>query len=162
MIVLETAGLLGCSLELGAMVPGPSNASFEAIDAFGKAAGIGCQLQDDYLDAFGNPQTFGKQVGGDIISNKKTYLIIHALRKASVEDREQLEALYFGGGSPNPIEKVRKVKDIFSKLGVDKDIQLKSEEFFTEAKSQLNKTGLGEDGIEAMESFLHMLQQRKG
>src|SRR6056297_3754737 len=78
MIRLKTAVLIGCALEIGAILAGADDADARSLYEFGKLAGLGFQLQDDYLDAFGDPERFGKQVGGDIISNKKTFLSIRA------------------------------------------------------------------------------------
>jgi geranylgeranyl diphosphate synthase type II len=160
MIGLKTAVLLGCSLQMGAILANATKEESEAIYAFGKAAGIGFQLQDDYLDAFGNPENFGKQVGGDIIANKKTYLIIRALQKASEEQRKELEAIYFKGIISDSAEKVERVRQVFLDLEVDQDIQLRSNEYFAEAKRQLDKTNLSPKGREQMEGFLKLLQGR--
>ncbi len=160
MIGLKTAVLLGCSLQMGAILANATKEESEAIYAFGKAAGIGFQLQDDYLDAFGNPENFGKQVGGDIIANKKTYLIIRALQKASEEQRNELEAIYFKGIISDSAEKVERVRQVFLDLEVDQDIQLRSNEYFAEAKRQLDKTNLSTEGREQMEGFLKLLQGR--
>ncbi|HKK39386.1 MAG TPA: polyprenyl synthetase family protein [Cryomorphaceae bacterium] len=161
MIGLKTAVLLGCSLQMGAILSDATREESEAIYAFGKAAGIGFQLQDDYLDAFGNPENFGKQVGGDIISNKKTYLIIRALQKASAEQKQELEAIYFKDQISDSAEKVKRVRQVFLELEVDQDIQNRSEEYFAEAKRQLDRTNLSAEGREQMEGFLKILQGRR-
>jgi len=161
MIGLKTAVLLGCSLQMGAILANATKEESEAIYAFGKAAGIGFQLQDDYLDAFGDPENFGKQVGGDIIANKKTYLIIRALQKASEEQQKELEAIYFKDKISDPTEKVERVREVFLELGVDQDIQNQSDAYFAEAKNQLEKTNLNQEGREEMEGFLNMLQARR-
>jgi geranylgeranyl diphosphate synthase type II len=160
MIGLKTAVLLGCSLQMGAILANASKEESEAIYAFGKAAGVGFQLQDDYLDAFGNPENFGKQVGGDIIANKKTYLIIRALQKASEAQRKELEAIYFKNEIANPAEKVERVRQVFLDLEVDQDIQQRSNEYFAEAKHQLDRANLSANGREQMEGFLKLLQAR--
>lgn len=160
MIGLKTAVLLGCSLQMGAILANATKEECEAIYAFGKAAGIGFQLQDDYLDAFGDPENFGKQVGGDIIANKKTYLIIRALQKASEQQRIELEAIYFKEEISESAEKVERVRQVFLDLKVDQDIQQRSNEYFAEAKNQLDKTNLSQEGREQMHGFLKMLQGR--
>lgn len=161
MIGLKTAVLLGCSLQMGAILANATNEECAAIYAFGKAAGIGFQLQDDYLDAFGNPENFGKQVGGDIKANKKTYLIIRALQKASEAQKKELESIYFEGKISSPDEKVNRVREVFLELGVDQDIQKRSDGFFAEAKHQLVKANLKETGMKEMEGFLKMLKARR-
>jgi geranylgeranyl diphosphate synthase type II len=161
MISLKTAVLLGCSLQMGAAIAGADDSDSTAIYAFGRAAGIGFQLQDDYLDAFGNPENFGKQVGGDIIANKKTYLIIKALEKAAPVQKREIESIYFENSIDDPSEKVRRVKELFLEVGVDQDIQEKSRAYFNEAHEQLEKTTLSTDGKKQMEGFLSMLQVRQ-
>lgn len=161
MIGLKTAVLLGCSLQMGAILAKASKADCEAIYAFGKAAGIGFQLQDDYLDAFGNPDNFGKQVGGDILANKKTYLIIRALQKASAAQRDELEGIYFSDSISDPDKKVERVRQLFTDLKVDEDIQERSHTYFAEAEKQLNVTSLPQTDKKQFQIFLDSLQKRR-
>lgn len=160
MIGLKTAVLLGCSLEMGALIAGAEKKSAQAIYTFGKAAGIGFQLQDDYLDAFGNPESFGKQVGGDIIANKKTYLIIRALQKAKPEIRKELEEIYFADKRKNGTEKVKRTLEIFRELHVDQDTLEKSRDYFKQAEDSLRQLNLGERSAAPLYDFLAMLQSR--
>jgi len=160
MIGLKTAVLLGCSLQMGAILANASKADCEAIYAFGKAAGIGFQLQDDYLDAFGNPENFGKQVGGDILADKKTYLIIRALQKASPKQRKELEAIYFEDTITDPKQKIERVRSIFRDLEVDEEIQERSKAYFLVAERELQKTAINPEGMEQMENFLSVLKGR--
>ena len=161
MISLKTAVLLGCSLQMGAIIADANEEEAQAIYDFGKAAGIGFQLQDDYLDAFGNPENFGKQGGGDIMANKKTYLIIKALDEASTDQRRELESIYFENSISDPDQKVKRVKELFLKIGVDRDIQDKSAAFFAEAKNHLKRANLDQKGKTQMEAFLEALKSRK-
>jgi geranylgeranyl diphosphate synthase type II len=161
MIGLKTAVLLGCSLQMGAILAKASKADCEAIYAFGKAAGVGFQLQDDYLDAFGNPDNFGKQVGGDILANKKTYLIIRALQKASAAQRDELEGIYFSDSISDPDKKVERVRQLFTDLKVDEDIQERSHAYFAEAEKQLNVTSLPQTDKKQFQIFLDSLQKRR-
>ena len=158
---MKTAVLLGCSLQMGAIISQTRAEEAKAIYDFGRAAGIGFQLQDDYLDAFGNPENFGKQVGGDIMANKKTYLIIKALEKASTAQRKELESIYFENSISDPDLKVERVKELFLEIGVDQDIQDKSSAYFTEAKDHLKRANLDQEGEAQMESFLEALKSRK-
>ncbi|SRR5690554_395836 len=112
MIEYKTAVLVGAALRMGAIVAQTSQANKQAIYDFGLNLGVAFQLQDDYLDAFGDPETFGKQVGGDIIENKKTYLYLKALEQATPEQREQLLHLYSIKSRENR-EKIELVKQIF-------------------------------------------------
>ena len=116
MIEYKTAVLVGAAMKMGAIVANTSEANQNAIYEFGKNLGIAFQLQDDYLDVFGNPDTFGKQVGGDIIENKKTYLYLKAIEFSSVEDKKQLEHLYSIHTKDN-IDKIDTVKQFFLSSG---------------------------------------------
>lgn len=118
MIEYKTAVLVAAALKMGAIVAGASDASQEQMYNYGLNLGIAFQLQDDYLDVFGDPETFGKQVGGDIIENKKTYLYLKALNSGSEVMSKELEHLY----SIQPKEtdsKVKAVRSIFEKTGAD-------------------------------------------
>lgn len=115
MITLKTSVLLAGSLQLGSILGGASVGNQQHLYEFGKNLGIAFQVQDDYLDAFGDPAKFGKQVGGDIIANKKTFLMIHALETATAEQKSELLELM----QTNPADKVDKVLQIFKSAGVD-------------------------------------------
>ena len=115
MISLKTSVLLAASLEMGAILGGASAGNRDHLYAFGKNLGIAFQIQDDYLDAFGDPEKFGKDVGGDIRQNKKTFLLLHALEVASVEQKAALLQMM----QVNPANKVEKVLAIFKACNVD-------------------------------------------
>ena len=116
MIEYKTAVLVGASLEMGAIVANAPRELQKEIYEYGRLIGIAFQLQDDYLDAFGDPETFGKQVGGDIIENKKTYLYLQALENLPNEEAEQLKHLYTIFPSDNS-QKVEAVKHLFEESG---------------------------------------------
>jgi geranylgeranyl diphosphate synthase type II len=115
MIELKTSVLLAASLQTGAMLGGATQRNQEKIYEFGRKLGLAFQVQDDYLDAFGNPEKFGKQVGGDILANKKTFLLIHALETADSQQRNQLEELL----NTSPSDKVQQVLNLYKQTGVD-------------------------------------------
>lgn len=116
MIEYKTAVLVAAAMKMGAIVAEASDKSQEEMYSFGLNLGIAFQLQDDYLDVYGDPETFGKQVGGDIIENKKTYLFIKAMEAGSTSNRKQLQDLY--SIQPKETEgKVEAVKTIFSESG---------------------------------------------
>jgi geranylgeranyl diphosphate synthase type II len=115
MITLKTSVLLAASLKLGAILGGAGEGNQNHLYEFGKHLGIAFQLQDDYLDAFGDPEKFGKQLGGDILSNKKTFLMIHALETASTPQVNELKKLMNG----NTADKIEKVLQIFKDCKVD-------------------------------------------
>jgi len=115
MIELKTSVLLAASLQLGAILGGASEGNRQHIYEFGKNLGIAFQIQDDYLDAFGDPQKFGKDVGGDIRQNKKTFLLIHAMEAANELQKNTLLQLM----EQNPADKVQRVLEIFKACDVD-------------------------------------------
>ncbi len=108
MITLKTSVLLASSLKLGAILGGAGEGNQNHLYEFGRNLGIAFQVQDDYLDAFGDPEKFGKQLGGDILANKKTFLLIHAMESGSVAQADELKKL-MSGNAANKIEKVLQV-----------------------------------------------------
>ena len=117
MIELKTAALIGGSIEIGAILGGASPEDVKNLALFGRNIGIAFQLQDDILDTFGNPEKFGKKVGGDIAQNKKTFLMLKALETADAATQLQLTH-YLTDGSVAEEEKIRVVTDIFRKLNI--------------------------------------------
>jgi geranylgeranyl diphosphate synthase, type II len=133
MITLKTSVALAASLKVGAMLGGAGKRNQDLIYEFGKKLGIAFQIQDDYLDAFGDPKKFGKQVGGDILANKKTFLLIHALESVTVSQKNELEKLL----QTNPANKVEKVLQLFKDCKADEwALQLK-DKYLTEALAHL-------------------------
>jgi geranylgeranyl diphosphate synthase type II len=133
MITLKTSVLLAASLQLGAIVGGAGIGNQEHLYEFGKNLGIAFQIQDDYLDAFGDPKKFGKQVGGDIIANKKTFLLIHTLDVANDDQKNELHELM----KENSAEKVTKVLNIFSDCKVADWANELKEQYFKKAMASL-------------------------
>lgn len=118
MIRLKTSVLLGCALEMGAIIANASEADRSLIYDFGQNVGIAFQLQDDILDLFGDPEKFGKQIGGDIISNKKTYLLLRAFELANDEQQKELASMLLLNDYD---AKISKAKYLFTNLGVLED-----------------------------------------
>lgn len=138
MIELKTSVLLASSLKMGAVLGGAGERNQQLIYEFGKKLGISFQLQDDYLDAFGDPEKFGKQVGGDILSNKKTFLLIHALETAPEPARKKLQQLMKDDSG----NKVNEVLQVFRDCKVDSwAIQLK-DKYLDEALMHLEDTAV--------------------
>lgn len=108
MIELKTSVALAASLQTGAILGGAGERNQQLLYEFGRKLGIAFQVQDDYLDAYGDPQKFGKQVGGDILANKKTFLLIHALETSSAAARKELDA-QLKGQAPDKVEKVLQI-----------------------------------------------------
>lgn len=122
MIEFKTAVLLGCSLEMGARIGGASTEDAKHLYEFGRNVGLAFQMQDDLLDTYGDPEKFGKKVGGDIIQNKKTYLVLRALELGTEADKKELNDLMKIVTSSESAEniKIEKVRAIFNRLDVKK------------------------------------------
>ena len=137
MIEYKTAVLLGCALQMGAIVGGAGDAEQQAVYDFGIRLGLAFQLQDDYLDVFGNPETFGKQVGGDIIENKKTYLYLRALERCGADESRELRDLYTVRPT-NPQPKVDRVRQIFESCGAGRQTRDQIGRYTREAFTRLD------------------------
>ena len=135
MIELKTSVLLAASLQMGAILGGAGEGNCNHLYEFGKNLGIAFQVQDDYLDAFGDPEKFGKAAGGDIRQNKKTFLLIHALEMA---DAQQKEELYFLMGE-NTADKVERVLNIFRDCNVDDWARELKQEYFNRSQYHLDE-----------------------
>lgn len=160
MIEFKTAVLVGASLQMGAIVAGASEDSKKAVYEFGRLLGIAFQLQDDYLDAFGDPETFGKQLGGDIIENKKTFLYLTALQNAATAEALQLEHLY----SINPSDssgKIEAVKIIFEQSGASGLAREEIKKYTKQAFDVLDKIDLPDTKKELLRKFGTSLMERE-
>ena len=160
MIKFKTAVLLGCSLQMGAMVGGLSKEDSQAFYDFGIQLGLAFQLQDDYLDAFGDPETFGKQVGGDIIENKKTLLYLLALENGTPEERTVLTTL-FSSSSSNQEEKVERVKAIFKSTKADEKIQALIKDFTDQALKTVKDFSIPSEKKAVFTAFAKELMEQK-
>jgi geranylgeranyl diphosphate synthase type II len=116
MIALKTSVLLAGALRMGSIIGGAGKRNADHLYEFGKNLGIAFQIQDDYLDAFGNPEKFGKQVGGDILANKKTFLLINAINNANEGQKTAIKSLLAGKDD----DKVEKMLTLFIETGADK------------------------------------------
>jgi geranylgeranyl diphosphate synthase type II len=160
MIKLKTAVLLGFSLELGAILAGASDDDRKHLRAFGTNIGIGFQLKDDLLDAYADPKKFGKQVGGDIIANKKTYLLIKALEKATGKTGASLKQ-WLSLKKFNKKEKVESVKDIYSTLGIPTLTNKKISQYFAKGFTSLEKLSVNPVKKEILKKFATKLIERQ-
>ncbi|HIX26421.1 MAG TPA: polyprenyl synthetase family protein [Candidatus Barnesiella excrementigallinarum] len=116
MIRLKTAVLLGGALKIGAIIGGADSADADRIYRFGESLGLAFQLQDDWLDVYGDPARFGKKIGGDILNNKKTYMLINAQRRAEGADAEELSHWLSATGY-DPAEKIAAVTALYNRVG---------------------------------------------
>lgn len=160
MIEYKTAVLVGASLQMGAIVAETSEECKKALYQYGRLLGIAFQLQDDYLDAFGDPKTFGKQVGGDIIENKKTFLYLKALENSERLAASNLEHLY----SINPLDasgKIEAVKIIFEESGAAELTRREIEKYTKQAFETLDLIDLPVHKKELLIQFGSSLMERQ-
>jgi geranylgeranyl diphosphate synthase type II len=143
MIRLKTGVLFAASLKIGSLIARASKEDSETLYKFGEVIGLGFQLQDDYLDTFGDEKIFGKKTGGDIVTNKKTFLYLKALEKADDTTRKQLIDLYSKTGDDE--EKIGTVKNIFRELKVDNDNIELINQYFNESISFLDKLNASDE-----------------
>ena len=160
MIEYKTAVLVGASLKMGAIVANTSEENKEKIYEFGRLLGIAFQLQDDYLDAFGDPETFGKQVGGDIIENKKTFLYLTTLDTAATNVALQLEHLY-SINPPDSSAKVDTVKGLFESTGAAELTRREIEKYTEKAFQALEGLDIEEDKKSMLRNFGENLMNRE-
>jgi geranylgeranyl diphosphate synthase type II len=160
MIKLKTAVLLGFSLELGAILADASKEDRKALREFGINIGIGFQLKDDLLDAYADPKKFGKQIGGDITSNKKTYLLIKALELAEGKNKQQLQH-WLHSKKINRKEKIESVKEIYSMLSIPTLTEKKINYFFNKGFTGLEKVTAMPSGKLVLKTFTENLIERQ-
>lgn len=159
MIEYKTAVLVGAAMKMGAIVAETTEENANLIYDFGLNLGIAFQLQDDYLDAFGDPLTFGKQVGGDIIENKKTYLYLKALEAANGDEKEHLLKLFATQPEDNT-RKIEEAKAIFTATKADTATKQAIEEYTNKAFATLDKMVISPDKKEMLKTFGENLMQR--
>jgi len=160
MIEYKTAVLVAAAMKMGAIVAKTSEKEGDLIYDFGLNLGLAFQLQDDYLDAFGDPKTFGKQVGGDIIENKKTYLYLKAREFSSAEKAAELEKLFSAQLEDNT-EKITTVKVIFNESGASKATQEAIESYTFKAFETLEKMDINAEKKNILRKFGENLMGRK-
>ena len=159
MIEYKTAVLVGAAMKMGAIVAETSEDNANLIYDFGLNLGIAFQLQDDYLDAFGDPETFGKQVGGDIIENKKTYLYLKAMEFANEEDKKQLLDLFSIQPSDNK-DKIESVKSIFNTSGASEATKKAIQDYTFKAFETLEKMDIEAEKKAILKAFGENLMGR--
>lgn len=159
MIRLKTAVLIGFSLEYGGLLAGMSEDEQYQLKSIGQEAGIGFQLMDDLLDVYGDQSKFGKQVGGDIIANKKTYLLIKAIELAENNQRKEINR-WMEATDFDPEEKVNAIKNIYQEIGIYELTKTKMDEYYDKAFSKLKEIKGDENGKEQLTEFLEKLMKR--
>lgn len=159
MIEYKTAVLVGAAMKMGAIIAKTSAKDAEGIYDFGRYLGLAFQLQDDYLDAYGDPKTFGKQVGGDIIENKKTYLYLKALQNSSEANKEKLMQL-FTEKPEDATEKIETVKTIFNEANVPETMKTAISEFTMKAFQVLETLNIKDQEKQSLIAFGKQLMNR--
>ena len=160
MIEYKTAVLVAAAMKMGALVAETSVQNADLIYDFGLNLGLAFQLQDDYLDAFGDPKTFGKQVGGDIIENKKTYLYLKAMEFSTNEEKEQLLHLFSIHPTDNT-DKIESVKAIFNSSGASAATQQAIQDYTLKAFETLRNISIDNEKKDILRSFGENLMGRK-
>ena len=157
MIELKTAVLLAASLQMGAISGGAGWPEQQHIYNFGKNLGLAFQVQDDWLDSFGDPEKFGKQKGGDILANKKTFLLVHALDKTGESEKKDILKLL----NTNAPGKVEQMIELFRFLGVDKAAEREKNNYMQKAYTHLEKINVPDLNKEALKELAAYLLERE-
>ena len=160
MIRLKTSVLLACALKMGAVVAGASDADANALYAFGEKVGLAFQLQDDLLDVYGDPKVFGKAIGGDITSNKKTFMLINAFNRADAGTRAELER-WATATEFDPAEKIAAVTEIYNRLGIDKLAEQRIKEYFEQSRQHLDELSVSDDRKAVLREYTERMMNRK-
>jgi geranylgeranyl diphosphate synthase type II len=158
MIRLKTSVLLGCALEMGAVVAEAKKDDQELIYTFGEHIGIAFQIQDDILDLYADPEKFGKQVGGDVLANKKTLLLLKAYELANVAELEVLNQLKSETNQELKIDSTRK---LFEKLGIREAARAMMDEHYVIALKALNQINVSESNKKPLKDLADMLLHRE-
>jgi geranylgeranyl diphosphate synthase type II len=155
MIRLKTAVLVGGAMKLGAIVGGASETDADLLYQFGENVGVAFQLQDDILDVYGNPEKFGKQVGGDIISNKKTFLHLKTLALAQPD-----EVIILKSESNNPVEKVKQVTEIYNKYQIKELATAEMDQYLAIAQASLNALSIADEKKNEFRELVQQIMER--
>jgi geranylgeranyl diphosphate synthase type II len=160
MIELKTAVLLAASAQIGAVSSGAAPPDVKRMYNFGRCLGMAFQIQDDLLDAYGDSHTFGKAIGGDILTNKKTFLLVCALKKAAGTQRERLEH-WLGNNNAAPEDKIRNVLEIYDALDVRGQAGQAIDRYFGQAGEELSAVSIADERKEALRTFACQLINRE-
>jgi geranylgeranyl diphosphate synthase type II len=159
MIRLKTAVLLGCSLKTGAIVAQAPPADIQSLYNFGLYIGLAFQLQDDMLDVYGDPDVFGKNTGGDILCNKKTFPLIYALTHGDSKQQRELKR-WLGMTDFNPEEKINSVLHIYNEVNVRDATQERISLYYRKAKEELSALTLRDERLTVLKNIADNLLQR--
>ncbi len=160
MIRLKTSVLLACAVKIGALLADAPQEDVDNLYKFGEQLGLAFQLQDDLLDVYGDPKVFGKAIGGDITSNKKTYMLINAVNRANAEQRKELmhwiEAKEF-----NREEKVQAVTALYNQIGIRQLCEEKINYYFSECRKYLERVGVSNERKKQLLDYTDEMMKRK-
>ena len=160
MIRLKTSVLLACALKIGAVLAGASKADADNLYKFGEEIGLAFQLQDDYLDVYGDPKIFGKAIGGDIVSNKKTYMLINAFNRADSSQRAELQRL-INTESFDRDKKVAAVTALYNEMSIDKMAKNKMDFFYEQSQRYLDRVSVQEECKCELRAYAERMMKRK-
>ena len=157
---LKTSVLLACALKMGAILADASEEDAENLYKFGEQIGLAFQLQDDYLDVYGDTKVFGKEIGGDITSNKKTYMLINAFNYANPEQRAELQK-WVDAKKFDRKEKVAAVTRLYNEIGIDKMAQDKIAYYFEQSKKYLDAVNVPAERKEELAKYAQKMMKRQ-
>ena len=160
MIRLKTSVLLACAMQIGAILADAPDADAENLYKFGEQIGLAFQLQDDYLDVYGDTKVFGKAIGGDIISNKKTYMLINALALADERQRETM-MYWLNLPDPDPEEKVAAITELYNEIGINCLAKEKIKYYFHESRKYLDAVQVSDDRKRELVAFTNDMMKRE-
>lgn len=160
MIRLKTSVLLACATKIGAILAGASAQDADNIYRFGEQMGLAFQLQDDFLDVYGDTKVFGKAIGGDIVSNKKTYMLINSFNRADAAQRAELER-WIEAKDFDAKEKIAAVTRIYNEIGIDRLAMEKIKFYFNESKKYLNAVSVAPERKAELAKYTAEMMKRQ-
>ena len=160
MIRLKTSVLLACAVKMGAILADASAEDADNLYKFGEQIGLAFQLQDDFLDVYGDPAVFGKAIGGDITSNKKTFMLINAFNHATAEQREELTR-WITAEQFDAAEKIAAVTRLYNEIGIDRMAKEKIEYYFAQSTQYLARVNVPEERKQELIAYTHEMMKRE-
>ena len=160
MIRLKTSVLIACAVKMGAILAGASQEDADMLYKFGEQIGLAFQLQDDLLDVYGDPKVFGKNIGGDITSNKKTYMLINAINLANEEQRRELTR-WIDAEEFDRNEKVQAVTALYDEIGIRQLCEQKMDFCYEKALQYLEKVSVSEDRKTELRAYAAAMMKRQ-
>ena len=159
MIRLKTSVLLACAIKIGALLADAPQEDADRLYHFGEQVGLAFQLQDDLLDVYGDPKVFGKAIGGDITSNKKTYMLINAFNRADERQRQELER-WVAAKDFDRAEKVNAVTRLYDEIGIRRLCEEKINHYFEQARQTLAEVNVPEERKQSLRQYMEELLHR--